>query len=88
MKEKGKKESRTGQDRGGGGGLPLRTWHRTIDKNFTRGRHVFECVIDRERERGFTKSENHKKSKKSKKVRLKGVFSIEMEGITCPCFDC
>lgn len=52
MKEKGKKENRTGQGRGRG--LPLRTWHRTIDKkqkNFTRGRHVFECVIDRDRQR-------------------------------------
>lgn len=62
MKEKGKKENRTGQDRGGGGGLPLRTWHRTIDKNFTRGRHVFECVRVRDTEReGLPKSKNRKK---------------------------
>lgn len=39
------------------------------------------CERQRERERGFTKSENHKKSKKSKKVKLKGVFSIEMERV-------
>lgn len=69
----------------------MRTWHRTIDKkqkNFTRGRHVFECERDRDRDRqreGYRKSKDRKKFKKSKKVKLKGVFSIEMERYLIMC---
>lgn len=44
-------KKRTGQDRGGGGGLPLRTWHRTIDKKQKTSHVAAMCLSVRDRDR-------------------------------------